>query len=139
MRGLTSGAHKEASSAQFESYAKALRSSLAGRDIDLSRSDWLEIMSQQLGFPNWNTCRALLEVKMTASSNISVHHGSQHEAALFYKTAFRAKILRKHPHQGELIAVDIMSHGLAVSVVGSNPRRKVEPWRGGLSFRKRQN
>lgn len=75
MRGLTSGAHKEASSAQFESYAKALRSSLAGRDIDLSRSDWLEIMS----------------------------------------------------------------HGLAVSVVGSNPRRKVEPWRGGLSFRKRQN
>jgi len=71
--------------------AKALRSSLAGRNIDLSRSDCLEIMSQKLGFPNWNTCKALLEEKMTVSSTISLHHGSQHEAALFYKTAFREK------------------------------------------------
>jgi hypothetical protein len=91
-------------------------------------------MSQQLGFPTWNTCRALLEVKMTVSSTISVHHGSRHEAALFYKTAFRAKVLRKHPHQGELIAVDIMLHGLAVSAVGSNLLPEAEPWRGDPFF-----
>jgi hypothetical protein len=56
--------------------AKALRSSLAGRNIDLSRSDFSEIMSQQLGFPNWNTSRALLEVKMTVSSTISLRQSA---------------------------------------------------------------
>lgn len=93
-------------------------------------------MSQQLGFPNWNTCKALLEEKMTVSSTVSVQHGSQHEAALSYKTAFCAKVLRKHPHQGELIAVDIILHGLAVSAVGSNLLPDAEPWRGGPFFPK---
>jgi len=73
--------------------AKALRSSLAGRDIDLSRGDWLEIMSQQLGFPNWNICRALLEVKTTVSSNISVHHGSR-QRLLYFTNCVPREILR---------------------------------------------
>jgi hypothetical protein len=50
------------------------------------------------------------------------------------QTAFRAKVLRNHPHQGELIALDIMLHGLAVSAVGSNLLPEAEPWRGGPFF-----
>lgn len=116
--------------------AKASRTSLAARNIDLSHSDCMEIIAQQLGFANWNTCKALLENRMTVSSTIFVQHGRQYEAALFYKTAFGAKFLKEYTHQDELIAIDIMLHGLAVSVVGSNPRREAEPWRGGPFFPK---
>jgi hypothetical protein len=75
--------------------AKALGSSLAGHNIDLRVVTAWKSCRSNSGFLNWNTCRALLEEKMTVSSTIFVHHGSQHEAALFYKTVFRAKVLRK--------------------------------------------
>lgn len=38
--------------------AKALRVALARRDIDASHSECLEIVAQQLGWPDWNTCAA---------------------------------------------------------------------------------
>jgi PhnB protein len=81
-------------------------------------------------------CKVLLENRMIVNSTIFVQNSRQHEAAIFYKTAFSPKSLKEHTHRGELIAIDIMLQGLAISVAGSNPRRETEPWRGGPFFPK---
>jgi PhnB protein len=119
-----------------KSMAKALRLSLADRGLKLSHSECLEIVSRQLGFPDWNTCKAVAEKNMTISSTIFVEHGREYETALFYEKAFGATISQKHAINGEVIAIDLMQQGVAISVAGSNPRREAEPWRGGPFFPK---
>lgn len=45
---------------QAKSMSRRLRSALAGREIDVSHSEALELVAQQLGYKNWNTAAAKL-------------------------------------------------------------------------------
>jgi hypothetical protein len=53
--------------------AKSLRASLAARSVLLSHSECLEIVAKQLGFADWNTLSAKLDVVSCSFCGKSQH------------------------------------------------------------------
>jgi hypothetical protein len=53
--------------------AKTLRQALAGRDIDLTHSETLEIVARQFGFDQWNILSAKLDKEEAASASVVIH------------------------------------------------------------------
>ncbi len=119
-----------------KSMAKALRKALADRNVDLSHSDCLEIVARQFGFPDWNTLKATSDGDAAITITVFIEHGRQSEAVDFYKAAFGAALLKRYIHDDMLIAVELRIGETLISVSGSNPRRELEPERGGPFYPK---
>lgn len=119
-----------------KSMAKALRKALADRNVDLSHSDCLEIVARQFGFPDWNTLKAASDADAAITITVFIEHGRQSEAVDFYKAVFGAALLKRYIHDDMLIAVELRIGETLISVSGSNPRRELEPERGGPFYPK---
>lgn len=119
-----------------KSMAKALRKVLAERQVDLSHSACLEIVARQNGFRDWNVWKAACDDEVTLSTIIMVEHGRQKEAAEFYAAAFDAVLIGTYVQAEELLGVDLRLGETKFSVSGSNPRRELEPSRGGPFYPK---
>ncbi|MBR2687734.1 MAG: VOC family protein [Aquamicrobium sp.] len=112
--------------------AKALRKALAEKQSHLSHSACLELIAQQLGYSSWNALSVAHSEDIGITVSIFVEHGREQDAARFYEEAFDA--VRTKVHDG--VAIDLQVGEMAISVMGSNPRREAEPWRGGPFFPK---
>lgn len=121
---------------RVKSMAKELRASLAAQDIYLAHSACLEIVARQLGHDNWNTLKATFDAKAELAISIVVEHGREEEAAAFYQRAFGAVRRGFYLFEGAPISIDLHICDLAVQVGGANPRRELEPLRGGPFFPK---
>ncbi|MGO4837460.1 glyoxalase superfamily protein, partial [Rhizobiaceae sp. 2RAB30] len=119
-----------------KSMAKALRKALADRNVDLSHSDCLGIVARQFGFTDWNTLKAASDREAAITITVFIEHGRQSEAVDFYRAAFGADLLRRYIHDDMLIAVELRIGETLISVSGSNPRRELEPERGGPFYPK---
>lgn len=119
-----------------KSIAKELRSSLAAQNIHLSHSACLEIVAHQFGFDDWNMFKAHCDTKADFRISIMVEHGREEEAAAFYQRAFGAVRGGAYMFEGEAISIDLQIGDTAMQVGGANPRRELEPHRGGPFFPK---
>lgn len=121
---------------RVKSMARELRASLAAQDIHLAHSACLEIVARQFGHDNWNTLKATSDAKAELAISIVVEHGREEEAAAFYQRAFGAIRGGAYMFEGAPISIDLRIGDLAVQVGGANPRRELEPQRGGPFFPK---
>ncbi|MDW6024910.1 glyoxalase superfamily protein [Mesorhizobium sp. BAC0120] len=119
-----------------KSMAKALRKALAERQVDLPHSACLEIVARQNGFRDWNVWKAASDEEVTLSMAIMVEHSREEEATRFYEAAFDAVRIGTYVHADELVAVDLRIGETKITVSGSNPRRELEPVRGGPFYPK---
>lgn len=121
---------------RVKSMAKELRASLAVQDIHLAHSACLEIVARQLGHDNWNTLKATSDTKAELAISIIVEHGREEEAASFCQRAFGAIRGGVYLFEGAPISIDLRIGNVALQVGGANPRRELEPQRGGPFFPK---
>lgn len=121
---------------RVKSMAKELRSSLATQNIHLSHSACLEIVAHQFGFYDWNMLKAHCDTKSEFHVSIVVEHGCEEEAAAFYQRAFGAVRGGAYMFEGEPISIDLHIGDTAMQVGGANPRRELEPHRGGPFYPK---
>lgn len=121
---------------RVKSMAKQLPACLAAQDIHLAHGACLEIVARQLGHDNWNTLKATSDAKAELAVSIVVEHGREEEAASFYQRAFGAVRGGSDLFEGAPISIDLLVGDLALQVGGANPRREVEPRRGGPFFPK---
>jgi PhnB protein len=68
--------------------------------------------------------------------SLFVEHGREQEAADFYTTAFAAKQIDTYSADGVLMGVSLRLGSLHLAVVGSNPKRELQPSLGGPFFPK---
>lgn len=122
--------------ARSKSMAKALRKALADRNVDLSHSDCLEIVARQFGFSDWNILKAASDEEARITITVFIEHGRQSEAVEFYRAAFGAALVKRYTNDDMLIAVELRIGESVISVSGSNPRRELEPERGGPFYPK---
>lgn len=116
--------------------AKELRNALAAQNVHLSHSACLEIVAHQFGHDNWNILKATSDAKADFHISIIVEHGREEEAAAFYQRAFGAVRGGAYMFEGEPISIDLQIGDTAMQVGGANPRRELEPHRGGPFFPK---
>ncbi|PWK72667.1 glyoxalase superfamily protein [Aminobacter sp. AP02] len=121
---------------RVKSMAKELRASLAAQDIHLGHSACLEIVARQLGHDSWNILKANSDAKTELAISIVVEHGREEEAAAFYQRAFGAVRGGVYLFEGAPISIDLRIGDVAIQVGGANPRREMEPHRGGPFFPK---
>lgn len=116
--------------------ARELRNSLAAQGIHLPHSACLEAVARQLGCNDWNMLKASCDTETGLSVSITVEHGREEEAAAFYQRAFGAIKAGVYMFEGTPISIDLRIGDVAVQVGGANPRRELEPQRGGPFFPK---
>ncbi len=121
---------------RVKSMARELRSSLAAQDIHFSHSACLEIVAHQFGCDDWNMLKASCDTKAEFHISIVVEHGREEEAATFYQRAFGAVRGGAYMFEGKPISIDLQIGDTAMQVGGANPRRELEPHRGGPFFPK---
>jgi len=122
--------------ARSKSLATALRKTLAEQNVVRSHSACLEIVARQLGFSNWNALKAASDAQVQLGMTIFVEHGREQDAIVFYEKALGAVKGAAYSHGGVLIGAELMLGHIAISVAGANPRRELEPSRGGPFFPK---
>ncbi|ODT05825.1 MAG: hypothetical protein ABS58_14200 [Mesorhizobium sp. SCN 65-20] len=116
--------------------ARELRNSLAAQGIHLPHSACLEIVARQFGCNDWNMLKASCDAKAELHISIVVEHGCEEEAAAFYHRAFGAVRGGAYMFEGEPISIDLQIGDTAMQVGGANPRRELQPHRGGPFFPK---
>ncbi|MCX8568496.1 glyoxalase superfamily protein [Aminobacter sp. MET-1] len=121
---------------RVKSMARDLRNSLAEQGIHLSHSACLETVARQLGCTDWNMLKASCDAGTGLGISILVKHGREEEAAAFYQHAFGAVRGGVYRFEGRPISIDLRIGDVAVQVGGANPRRELEPHRGGPFFPK---
>jgi uncharacterized glyoxalase superfamily protein PhnB len=121
---------------QAKSMAKALRKALAERQVVLSHSECLELVSRQFGFVDWNMLAAAMKDQVTVQFSIVVQHGRQRQAADFYESVFGAKQVRDYVNDNELLGLELQLGSTRFGVSGANPKREAEPSRGGPFYPK---
>lgn len=121
---------------RVKSMARELRNSLAAQGIHLPHSACLETVARQLGCTDWNMLKASCDAEAGLSVSIIIEHGREEEAAAFYQRAFGAIRGGVYTFEGQPISIDLRIGDVAVQVGGANPRRELEPHRGGPFFPK---